>query len=48
MLLPWIIGQLFVPVGPQVMVYAISASMLGAVLVFAILVSSSRTKSATT
>ena len=47
MLLPWIIGQLFVPVGPQVMVYAISASMLGAALVFAILVRSSRTKSDT-
>jgi FHS family Na+ dependent glucose MFS transporter 1 len=46
MLLPWIIGQLFVPVGPRVMIYAISASMLGAALVFAILVRSSRTKSA--
>ena len=46
MLLPWIIGQLFVPVGPRVMVYAIAASMLGAALVFAILVHSSRTKSA--
>ncbi len=47
MLLPWIIGQLFVPVGPRVMVYAISASMLGAALVFAVLVRSSRKKEST-
>lgn len=38
MSLPWIIGQLFEPVGPQVAILAILAALIGATVVFGVLV----------
>ncbi len=38
MLLPWIIGQLFEPVGPQILLYLLVLDLLLALLVFSVLI----------
>jgi FHS family Na+ dependent glucose MFS transporter 1 len=38
MLLPWLVGQLFEPVGPQILVYLLIFDLLAALLVFSVLI----------
>ncbi len=38
MTLPWLIGQLFEPIGPQVMMFAILVDLIVAVSIFAVLI----------
>lgn len=38
MLLPWLVGQLFEPIGPQILVYLLIFDLLAAMLVFSVLI----------